>query len=120
MTKVFTEDGLWLEETAEKTVIIGVSPYGQDEIGEVSFFSFIGNSDAIVADDVFFSVESAKAVTDAIAPISGEIVEKNVTLENNPENINSVDDDKNWIVEVKPTEKFDASAFRVEDLPIID
>lgn len=118
MTKVYTESGLWLEETADKTVKIGVSAYGQDEIGEVAYFSFEGADDAITAGETFFSVESTKAVTDAIAPISGEIVRKNESLESDPDALNAPDDAKNWIVEVKPSETFDAAKFLAEDLPI--
>lgn len=118
MAKVYTKSGLWLEETADKTVKIGISAYGQDEIGEAAYFSFSGAGDAITAGETFFSVESAKAVTDAIAPISGEILRKNEALEANPEDLNAPEDTKNWIVEVKPSETFDVSQFLAEDLPI--
>lgn len=118
MVKVYTKSGFWLEETTNKTVRIGISKFGQDELGEIAFFSF-QVEDELVAGDVFFSVESTKAVTDTITPISASIVKRNEGLEDSPEDLNDDNLDLTWIVEVKTDEAFDANKFLADDLTII-
>lgn len=116
MKKVYTESGLWLKEIETRKVRIGLSPKGQDDLGEVSFFDPF-DIEALVKDEAFCSIEAAKAVTELDAPISGEVITLNEELLTVPENLNEEDDSLNWIIEVS-AENFDEKDYLKEDLPI--
>ncbi|MGH2064723.1 glycine cleavage system protein H [Aerococcus urinaeequi] len=116
MRKVFTETGLWLKEVESGKVRIGLSPKGQDELGEVSFFDPF-NIETVKKGDSFCSIEAAKAVTEMDAPVSGKIITFNEELLSAPENLNEEEDALNWILEVS-TENFDKEDYLKEDLPI--
>ncbi len=66
----------------------GITWYAQDSLGEVVFFDPPKTGTTITAGDPYTEVESVKAVSDVIAPLSGEIVEVNEALSETPETIN--------------------------------
>ncbi|RPA60151.1 glycine cleavage system protein H [Aerococcus agrisoli] len=117
MNKVYTEDGIYLEELNDGQVRIGLSAYGSDAVGEVSYFTFL-NEDELVADQPFFSVEGSKAVTDMVAPISGKVVERHDALVDEPEILNALDEKEKWIVTVQTEQAVAWDQFLAEDLPI--
>lgn len=119
MHKAYSTEGLYLEEQADGTIRIGLSAYGSDAVGDVSYFDFL-NEDALVEGQAFFSVEGSKAVTDMLAPISGEMVSKNEQLVDNPELLNEADESRKWIVVVKTKQAINWDNFLLEDLPIED
>lgn len=116
MSKVFTETGLWLKEVEAGKVRIGLSPKGQDDLGEVSFFDPF-DIDTISKGEAFCSIEAAKAVTEVEAPLSGEIITFNEELLSVPENLNEEEEALNWILEVA-VEDFNKDDYLQEDLPI--
>lgn len=118
MNKVFTETGLWLVEYETGKVRIGLSPKGQDDLGEVSFFDPF-DIETLTKDDSFCSIEASKAVTELEAPLTGEIITFNEELLSVPENLNEEDDLLNWILDLAVTD-FNKDDFLKEDLPIED
>lgn len=117
MNKVYTEDGIYLEELNDGQVRIGLSAYGSDAVGEVSYFTFL-TDDTLEPDQAFFSVEGSKAVTDMVAPISGKIVARHEALVEEPEILNAVEEDAKWIVIVETQKAVAWEQFLTEDLPI--
>jgi glycine cleavage system H protein len=97
---------------------LGITWYAQDSLGEVVFFDLPAVGDSVKKDSPYAEVESVKAVSDVIAPLSGEIVEVNAALEANPEAINEDPYGKGWLVKVRladPGERdalMDAAAYR--------
>jgi glycine cleavage system H protein len=86
----------------------GITWYAQDALGEVVFFDPPEVGSTVSKDESYAEVESVKAVSDVIAPLSGEIVEVNTALGDNPEAINSDPYGEGWMVKVKladPSEK---------------
>ena len=79
----------------------GITWYAQDQLGEVVFFDPPGVGKTISKDDAYAEVESVKAVSDVIAPVSGEIVEVNEALKDAPEQINDDSYGEGWLVKVK-------------------
>ena len=86
----------------------GITWFAQDALGEVVFFDPPEVGSTITKDDSYAEVESVKAVSDVIAPLSGEIVEVNTELGDSPETINSDPYGEGWLVKIKmsdPSEK---------------
>jgi glycine cleavage system H protein len=83
------------------TATLGITWFAQDALGEVVFFDPPEVGSTIAAGDSYAEVESVKAVSDVIAPLSGEIVEVNGELADSPETINSDPYGGGWLVKVK-------------------
>jgi glycine cleavage system H protein len=83
------------------TATLGITWYAQDQLGEVVFFDPPEVGTAISKDSPYAEVESVKAVSDVIAPVSGEIVEVNEALKDAPEQINDDSYGEGWLVKVK-------------------
>jgi glycine cleavage system H protein len=80
---------------------LGITWYAQDSLGEVVFFDPPAVGTRISQDESYAEVESVKAVSDVIAPLSGEIVEVNAALADAPERINDDPYGEGWMVKVK-------------------
>lgn len=78
---------------------IGISDYAQKQLGNVVYVDMPEEGDEITAGDDFGAIESVKAASDLIAPVSGEVLEVNTALEENPRLINE-DPMANWIIKV--------------------
>ena len=79
----------------------GITWYAQDALGEVVFFDLPEVGKSVRMGDPYAEVESVKAVSDVIAPLSGEIVEVNDALSREPEAINDDPYDGGWMVKVR-------------------
>ena len=79
----------------------GITWYAQDQLGEVVFFDPPEVGKTVRKGDPYAEVESVKAVSDVIAPLSGEIVEVNDALSSGPEAINDDPYDGGWMVKVR-------------------
>ncbi len=81
---------------------IGLSDHAQHELGDLVFINLPTVGDEITAEETFCDVESVKAVSDVMAPVSGKVVEVNEELESSPELINN-DPMGAWICKVEVT-----------------
>ena len=79
----------------------GITWFAQDALGEVVFFDPPEVGSSVTKDESYAEVESVKAVSDVIAPLSGEIVEVNGALADSPETINSDPYGEGWLVKVR-------------------
>lgn len=99
-------EGLFYSESHEYVRIegeygyVGITDYAQDQLGNVVYVDMPEVGDEVSAGSEFGAVESVKAASDLISPVSGEIVEINEALEDQPELINQ-DAFENWIMKVK-------------------
>ena len=104
MAKVL--EGLYYAESHEYVRVegefgfIGITDYAQEQLGNVVYVDMPEVDDAVTAGDDFGAVESVKAASDLVAPVSGTVVEVNTALEDQPELINQ-DAFANWIINVK-------------------
>lgn len=96
---------------------LGITWYAQDALGEVVFFEPPSPGTIVNKDEPYAEVESVKAVSDVIAPLSGEIVEVNEALAEDPQAINDDPYGEGWLVKVRladPSERdglMDADAY---------
>jgi glycine cleavage system H protein len=80
---------------------LGITWFAQEALGEVVFFEPPSLGTALVKDEPYAEVESVKAVSDVVAPLSGEIVEVNETLAENPHMINEDPYGEGWLVKLR-------------------
>ena len=83
------------------TATFGITWFAQDALGEVVFFDPPEVGTSVTANEFYAEVESVKAVSDVIAPLSGEIIEVNTGLADTPESINEDPYGGGWMVKVK-------------------
>ena len=83
------------------TATLGITWYAQDSLGEIVFFDPPQVGATITKDDPYAEVESVKAVSDVIAPLSGEVTEVNDALGTAPEQINDAPYEGGWLVKIK-------------------
>lgn len=99
-------EGLYYSESHEYVKIegeygyVGITDYAQEQLGNVVYVDMPEVDDEVTAGEEFGAVESVKAASDLISPVSGEVVEINEALEDQPELINQ-DAFANWIMKVK-------------------
>jgi glycine cleavage system H protein len=97
---------------------LGITWYAQDSLGEVVFFDPPAVGTSLAKDSAYAEVESVKAVSDVVAPLSGEILEVNEALPDNPAMINEDPYGAGWLVKVRlsdPSETeslMDAASYR--------
>jgi glycine cleavage system H protein len=84
-----------------QTATLGISWYAQDALGEVVFFEPPAVGQSIAKDAPYAEVESVKAVSEVVAPLSGEIIEVNETLSDSPQMINEDPYGEGWLVKVR-------------------
>ena len=108
MAKVI--EGLYYSETHEYVRVeddygyIGITDYAQNALGNVVYVDMPEEDDEVTAGEEFGAVESVKAASDLISPVSGTVVEVNGNLEDEPELINT-DAFENWIIKVELSDK---------------
>jgi glycine cleavage system H protein len=90
----------WARVEGEQATF-GITWYAQDALGEVVFFDPPQVGAQVTKDDSYTEVESVKAVSDVIAPLSGEVVAVNEALGQTPEKINEDPYGEGWLVKVK-------------------
>jgi glycine cleavage system H protein len=87
---------------------LGITWFAQDALGEVVFFDPPEVGSSVTKDQPYAEVESVKAVSDVIAPVSGEIVEVNTALGDDPEAINNDPYGAGWMVKVRVSDPSEA------------
>lgn len=97
---LYTEEHEWVYIEGD-VGIIGITDYAQGELGDVVFVELPHVGDHIQQMEPFGSIEAVKTVSDLFAPVSGEVIEVNTNLENNPQLINQDPYGEGWIIKVK-------------------
>lgn len=96
----YTKDHEWVK-IENNSATVGITDYAQGELGDIVFVDVDSVDDELKAGDVFGSVEAVKTVSDLFLPLSGKVTEFNVSLENEPELLNSDPYGKGWIVKIE-------------------
>ena len=96
---LYSESHEWVKVEGD-IAVIGVSDFAQKEMGDITYVDMPDVDDEVTAEEDFGALESVKASSDLISPVSGVVVEKNEELEDQPELINK-DAYANWIIKVK-------------------
>ncbi len=100
----FLDSHEWIKED-NNAVIVGISDHAQNELGEVVFVELPAIGDEFVAGDEAAVVESVKAASEVYTPISGEVIEVNDALEENPELVNTSPYEEGWFFKLKVSDE---------------
>jgi glycine cleavage system H protein len=105
---MYSEDNLYSKDhewilVRDNVGTIGITDYAQHELGDVVYVDLPEVGDAFEANEPFGSVESVKAVSEVFCPVSGEVLEVNLKLEESPELINQSPHEKAWMIKIRLT-----------------
>ena len=106
----YTKDHEWVKIDGD-TATIGITDFAQGELGDIVYVDVDTLDETVDKDEVFGSVEAVKTVSDLFMPLSGEVVEFNEGLEEDPEIVNKDPYDKGWIIKISITDQS-----QIEDL----
>ena len=101
MTIKYTPDHEWLHIEADGTAIVGITHHAQDALGDVVFVDLPAVGTSFNPKDVAGVVESVKAAADVYMPVTGEIIEVNETLRDDPSLANTDPTGAGWFFKVK-------------------
>ena len=109
----YSKDHEWMKEE-DGVVVIGISDFAQDALGDVVFVNLPGEGDEVTAGEAFGDVESIKAVSDLVSPVSGTVCAVNEDLLDEPEQLNKAPYDA-WLIKVEnvtdTSDMLDAAAY---------
>ena len=109
----YSKDHEWMKEE-DGVVVIGISDFAQDALGDVVFVNLPGEGDEVTAGEAFGDVESVKAASDLVSPLTGTVCAVNEDLLDEPEQLNKAPYDA-WLIKVENVtgteELLDAAAY---------
>ena len=109
----YSKDHEWMKDE-DGVAVIGISDFAQDALGDVVFVNLPGEGDDVTAGEAFGDVESVKAVSDLVSPVSGTVCAVNEELLDEPEQLNKAPYDA-WLIKVEnvgdTSELLDAAAY---------
>ena len=100
----FLDSHEWVK-VDDKIVIVGISDHAQNELGEVVFVELPAIGDEFVSGDEAAVVESVKAASEVYTPLSGEVIEVNEALEENPELVNTSPYEDGWFFKLRVSDE---------------
>ena len=111
----YTKTHEWVLFSEDGAAAIGITDYAQDQLGDLVFVNLPEPGDPVTAGESFADVESVKAVSDVMSPVTGEVAEINETLADEPQRMNQAPYDS-WFVKVQNVtdraELMDAEAYQ--------
>ncbi|MDP3944974.1 MAG: glycine cleavage system protein GcvH, partial [Lutibacter sp.] len=106
----YTKDHEWVKVEGN-TAIVGITHFAQSELGDIVYVDVDTLNDTIEKEEVFGSVEAVKTVSDLFMPISGEIIEFNESLGDEPEKVNKDPYRAGWMIKITISD-----AYQLEEL----
>ena len=98
----YTEDHEWAKPEGN-LVTVGISQFAVEQLGDVTQVDLPSEGELLKQNEPFGSVESVKAVSDLLSPVSGKVVKVNTTLQDSPEYVNEDPYDGGWMIQVEVT-----------------
>ena len=99
----YTQDHEWIRFEGD-TAFVGITDYAQSQLGDIIFVDITTQGETIGKEEVFGAIEAWKAVSDLLMPVSGEVLEINPALENNPELVNGSPYGEGWLIQINPVD----------------
>lgn len=97
----YTKEHEWVRDNGDGTATVGITDFAQGELGDIVFVELEPEGSEFEQDEVFGTVEAVKTVSELFSPVSGEILELNGQLEDDPELVNTDPYGKGWMVKIK-------------------
>jgi len=99
--RLYSRDHEWAIDNGDGTAIIGISDYAQEMLTDIVFVELPPIGKKVAKGEAVAVVESVKSVSDVYAPVSGEVLDVNIKLENTPELINQDAFGEGWIAKMR-------------------
>lgn len=96
----YTKDHEWVRIEGD-IATIGITDFAQGELGDIVYIEVETVDEIMDSEEIFGTVEAVKTVSDLFLPLSGEIIEFNVSLEDEPEKVNSDPYGDGWMIKLK-------------------
>ncbi len=106
----YTKDHEWVKIEGD-VATVGITEFAQGELGDIVYVEVETVDETLEREEVFGTVEAVKTVSDLFSPLSGEIIEFNESLEDEPEKVNTDPYGEGWMVKIRFSD-----ASEVEDL----
>lgn len=109
----YTEEHEWLREE-DGLMVVGITTHAAEQLGDVVFVELPDADTAVTQGDEIVVIESVKAASDILAPVDGEIVEVNATLEETPGAVNEDPEGNAWFFKMKVSDPSQMDEFMDE------
>lgn len=96
----YTKDHEWVKVDGD-IATVGVTDFAQGELGDIVYVEVETVDETMEAEEIFGTVEAVKTVSDLFLPLSGEIIEFNSSLEDEPEKVNTDPYGEGWMIKIK-------------------
>jgi len=96
----YTKDHEWLKIDGD-VAVVGITDFAQGELGDIVFVEIETEGEQLAKEETFGTIEAVKTVSDLFMPVSGEVIEINPKLEDNPEVINQDPYGDGWLIKIK-------------------
>ena len=113
----YTKDHEWIKVEGD-IATVGITDFAQSELGDIVYVEIETEGDTLEREDVFGTVEAVKTVSDLFMQLSGEVLEFNSKLEDEPESVNSDPYEEGWMIKLKISDEsqlaelLDAAAYQ--------
>ena len=98
----YTKEHEWIRLEGD-VAYVGITDYAQEQLGDIVFVDIPTESETLAADEVFGTIEVVKTISDLFLPVTGEILEQNEALADQPELVNQDPYGEGWLIKIKPT-----------------
>ena len=101
MSIKYSEDHEWVDAKEDDLVVIGITDFAQEQLGDLVYVELPEVGDECIKGENISVIESVKAASDLVAPVSGSIIEVNSRLEDEPEIVTEDSMGEGWFIKVK-------------------
>ena len=98
----YTKEHEWIRLEGD-VAYVGITDYAQEQLGDIVFVDIPTEGETLAADEVFGTIEVVKTISDLFLPVTGEILEQNEALADQPELVNKDPYGEGWLIKIKPT-----------------
>ena len=97
----YTKEHEWIRLEGD-VAYVGITDYAQEQLGDIVFVDIPTEGETLAADEVFGTIEVVKTISDLFLPVTGEILEQNEALADQPELVNKDQYGEGWLIKMKP------------------
>ena len=100
----YTKEHEWIRLEGD-VAYVGITDYAQEQLGDIVFVDIPTEGETLAADEGFGTIEVVKTISDLFLPVTGEILEQNEALADQPELVNQDPYGEGWLIKIKPDRK---------------
>lgn len=97
----YTQEHEWIRQEGD-IAYVGITDYAQEQLGDIVFVDIPTEGETLAAGDTFGTIEVVKTISDLFLPVSGEVLEQNEALADQPELVNTDPYGEGWLIKIKP------------------